>query len=62
MKGLGIRWLCPDCGRVLDRPPYRVREDSPEVTHHGFEAGRYHAFDCRRPLVRCVVTLGGTDA
>ena len=59
IKGLGERWLCPDCGRVIDKPPHRVREDDPLVTLHGFDAGRYHAYACRHPMVRCVVSLGG---
>ncbi len=62
-KGTGARWLCPDCGRVIDRPPYRVRQGEPPRWHGDrAQPGYYHAFRCLRPMVRCVVTAAGGDA
>jgi hypothetical protein len=60
ITGLGDRWLCPDCGRVIDRPPYRVRVgEKPRWNGEPPTPGYYHAFKCDRPMVRCVVILGG---
>lgn len=46
VKGTGVRWLCPSCGKVIDRPPNMVAGE------------RYHAYRCDEPLVRCTVLLG----
>lgn len=52
IKGLGLRWLCPDCGRVVDRASTKVKDPGAK------EYRRYHSTHCRTPLVRCTVKLG----
>jgi hypothetical protein len=47
IKGVGPQWLCPDCGKVLQRPPYLNHQT-------GF---RFHSDHCRHPLLRVRVTL-----
>jgi len=59
INGLGERWLCPDCGRIIDKPPFRVRGTEPD--YRGMAVGYYHAWACDRPMVRCVVILGGAS-
>ena len=57
MKGLGERWLCPDCGAVRDKPATVVRPDDPLVTTSLFTPGSYHSWKCKHPMVRCIVEL-----
>lgn len=38
-RWLGQVWLCPDCGRVLHKPPQRFLEN------------RYHSVNCKSPMV-----------
>lgn len=54
VKGLGLRWLCPDCGRILqlDRAPTAVKDPTTK------QVRRYHSSHCQSPLVRCTVELG----
>jgi hypothetical protein len=61
INGLGDRWLCPDCGRVLDRPPYRYGENERRWHGQPIKPGYYHSFKCGQPMVRCVVILGGAS-
>lgn len=49
MKGLGVRWLCPDCGRVIDRPPYMENGD------------RYHAYRWERILHEVLALMPTVD-
>ena len=52
VKGLGLRWLCPDCGRVVDRASTVVKDPTTK------QVRRYHSSHCQSPLVRCTVELG----
>jgi len=52
----GARWGCPDCGRVMNKPPFRVYDNNPD----GFTPGRYHAHRCQTPMVRVTVAPEAT--
>lgn len=51
IKGLGLRWLCPDCGRVIDRASTKVKDPGTNLVR------RYHSTHCPTPLLRCTVTI-----
>lgn len=52
IKGLGLRRLCPDCGRVVDKAQRKMKDP---VTGR---IRRYHSPHCEVPLVRCTVGIG----
>lgn len=43
---LAPRWYCPDCERILRKPPYKDG------------AYRYHSWRCKTPLVFAEVFIG----